>query len=130
MTKDGVLVDTSALIDFLKDTAPNAAAVATIIHSKRICTTGIIMAELLQGARNAAEESFIAELLNGIPTIEITSAHWMKAGRLSCSLRRKGITVPLSDLAIAATAMEHNLQIFTLDNHFKQIPGVNLYRPR
>jgi len=128
MTRDGVIVDTSALIDFLKDKMPHAATVATLINSKRIRTTGIIMAELLQGARTATEEAYVIELLEGIPTMEVTSALWMNAGRLSCSLRRKGVTLPLSDIAIASLAIEHNLSIFTLDEHFDQIPGVKLHK--
>ncbi len=128
MTRDGVIVDTSILIDFLKNKAPYAAAVAALITSKRIRTTGVIMAELLQGARTATEEAYVVELLEGIPAIEVTSALWMNAGRLSCSLRRKGITLPLSDIAIAALAIEHNLSLFTLDRHFTQIPGVKLHK--
>jgi len=128
MTKDGVIVDTSVLIDFLKDKMPHSAAVATLINSKRIRTTGIIMAELLQGARTATEEAYVIELLEGIPAIEVTSALWMKAGKLSCSLRRKGVTLPLSDIAIAVLAIEHNISIFTLDGHFEQIPGVKLHK--
>ena len=130
MTKDGVLVDTSVLIDFLKNAEPNADAVTALISVKRLLTTGIIMAELLQGTRNTKEEAYVDELLDGIPSIEITVGLWMKAGKLSCSLRRKGITLPLTDVAIAAVAIEHNLQVFTLDGHFEQIPGVKLYKVR
>ncbi len=129
MTEDGVLVDTSVLIDFLKNTEPNAKAVAALISSKQICTTGIIMAELLQGIRNAGEESVVDALVNGIPAVEVTTALWVKAGMLSSALRRKGITLPLSDIAVAVVAIEHNLTIFTLDRHFADIPGVKLYKP-
>jgi hypothetical protein len=128
MTRDGVIVDTSVLIDFLKDKAPHAAAVAALINSQRIRTTGIITAELLQGAKTETEEAYVIELLNGIPAIEVTSALWLKAGRLSCALRRKGVTLPLTDIAIAVTAIEHKLSIFTLDGHFERIPGVKLHR--
>ncbi len=127
MTRDGVIVDTSALIDFLKGKEPNASAVASLITSKRIRITGIIMAELLQGTRTAEEELYVVEFLEGIPTIDITPHLWMKAGRLSCSLRRKGITLPLSDISIAVTAIDYDLSVFTLDAHFKDIPGVKLY---
>ena len=128
MTRDGVIVDTSIPIDFLKDKMPHAAAITTLINSKLIRTTGIIMAELLQGARVAAEEAYVIELLEGIPAIEVNSTLWMKAGRLSCSLRRKGITLPLSDIVIAVIAIEHSLSLFTLDGHFEQIPGVKLHK--
>ncbi len=127
MTGDGVIADTSVLIDFLKNKEPNAEAVAALIVSKRILTTGIIMAELLQGTRNAREEAYVAELTEAIPAIEITAAIWIKAGKLSSSLKRKGITLPLSDVAIAAAAMEYNISVFTIDDHFKQIPGVRIH---
>jgi predicted nucleic acid-binding protein len=127
MTGDGVIADTSVLIDFLKDRAPNAAAVAELIGSKRILTTGIIMAELLQGARSAREEAYVTELIDAIPAIEITAALWIKAGKLSCSLRRKGITLPLSDVAIGVAALECNCSVFTIDDHFKLMPGVRLH---
>jgi hypothetical protein len=128
MTRDGVIVDTSVLIDFLKGKEPNAAAVASLIASKRIRTTGVIMAELLQGARTAKEEAYVVELLEGIPAVDVTLPLWMKTGRLSCSLRRNGVTLPLSDISIAVIAIEHKLSVFTLDRHFADIPGVKLHK--
>ena len=128
MTRDGVIVDTSVLIDFLKGKDPSATAVAELVISKRIYTTGIIMAELLQGARTAKEEAYATELMDAIPALEVTSALWMKTGRLACSLRRKGKTPPLSDIAISVLAMEHNLSVFSLDGHFQKIPGLTLYK--
>jgi predicted nucleic acid-binding protein len=104
MTGAGVIADTSVLIDFLQDMAPNADAVAALIGSKRILTCGIIMAELLQSTRNTREEAYVTELIEAIPAVEITTALWVKAGKLSCLLRRKGILLPLSDIAIAACA--------------------------
>ncbi|HOV89751.1 MAG TPA: hypothetical protein PKW07_03470 [Syntrophorhabdaceae bacterium] len=47
---------------------------------------------------------------------------------MSCSLRRKGISLQLTDIAIAAIALEYNLPIFTIDKPFDNIPGINLYR--
>ncbi|MBI4690333.1 MAG: hypothetical protein HY754_08725 [Nitrospirae bacterium] len=43
-------------------------------------------------------------------------------------LRRNGINLPLTDVAIAALSIEHNLKVFTLDKHFEQIPGVRIYK--
>ena len=129
MIKDGVIVDTSALIDFLKNNEPNSATVEALIKDKRLITTGIIIAELLQGVKSSNEETCVCNLVDGIPVIELNSGLWLKAGKLSCSLRRKGITLPLTDIAIATLSIENNLSIFTLDKHFEQVPGVILYRP-
>lgn len=41
----------------------------------------------------------------------------------------KGVTLPLSDLVIAALALEHHCHIYSLGLHFKKIPGLLLYTP-
>jgi len=128
MTKDGVIVDTSVLIDFLKGEDQVFNAVTRLLEKKHIAITGIIIAELLQGIKNTKEEQIIAELLTGIEIFEADTALWIKAGRLSASLRRKGINLPLTDVVIATLAIEHNFSVFTLDKHFEQIPGVKIYK--
>ena len=100
----------------------------SLLKNNRAMITGIIAAELLQGIKNFNEEIRIMRLLTGIPAVEIITDLWVKAGMLSSSLRKKGIIIPLTDIAIASTAIEHNLSIFTFDKHFEQIPGVKIYK--
>jgi predicted nucleic acid-binding protein len=38
-------------------------------------------------------------------------------------------TLPLSDLLIAALALEHGCHVYSLDAHFKKISAVPLYLP-
>ena len=57
---------------------------------------------------------------------ETTADVWIKAGNISCGLRKKGVTLPLSDLLIGAAALEHGLYVLTRDEHFKSIPGLKL----
>jgi hypothetical protein len=128
MIKDGVIVDTSVLIDFLKGSEKIAKEVTTLIQSNRIVSTGIIIAELMQGIKKLTEEERIAELLLGVSILEISTPLWIKAGKLSSSLRRKGINIPLTDTAIAILALEHDLTLFTFDKHFTQIPELKLYK--
>ena len=65
--------------------------------------------------------------LAGLHFLADSFTTWKRAGELSAALRRKGITLPLSDLVVAAIALERSCQVFTLDHHFRQIPGVKLY---
>jgi len=83
---------------------------------------------LLQGTRSEKEEQYISKLIDGIDTIELTNDLCIKAGWLSCSLRRKGINLPPTDVATAAIVLKYNLSIFTNDRHFENIPGINHYR--
>lgn len=128
MLKDGVIVDTSVLIDYLKGSEPYAGAVCKLIQDNRVVTTGIIIAELVQGIRTLEEEHTISEILTSLIVLETDTDVWVKAGRLSLSLRKKGVSLPLTDVAIAALGIEYNLSIFTLDKHFNQIPGVKIYK--
>lgn len=48
-------------------------------------------------------------------------------GIISLELRKKGITVPLTDVLIASVAMRCKMKIYTLDKHFPVIPGVTAY---
>ena len=127
MIKDGVIVDTSVFIDFLKGSDKIAKEITNLIESNRIVSTGIIIAELMQSIKKPIEEERIADLLTGVGILEISTPLWIKAGRLSSSLRRKGINLPLTDTAIAILALEYDLTLFTFDNHFTQIPNLKLH---
>jgi predicted nucleic acid-binding protein len=128
MTKDGVIVDTSVLIAFFRGKEKIADKVSALLQDNRLMTTGLIIAELLQGMKDVKEEKNISDILAETSPLEITTDLWIKAGKVALSLRKKGINLPLTDVAIAALAIEHNLQIFTLDKHFEQIPGVKVYK--
>ncbi len=126
-----VVLDTSIWVEYLKrpDTAP-AAEAERLIVSGRALVLGPVTAELLQGARSEKEFETLREALEGLPFAEGTRETWISVGRLSYSLRRKGTPVPLSDLYIAVLAMEVGASVYTLDQDFLRIPGVELYQPR
>lgn len=128
MTKDGVLVDTSVLVEFFKGHSRIAEIVSDLLLKNRLVITGIVIAELMQGMKNLKEELSLSDLLTEINQLELTTDIWIKAGKLALSLRRKGISLPLTDVALASLSIEHNLQIFTLDNHFEQMPDIKIYK--
>ena len=130
MIKDGVVADTSVLIDFLKGKEPISSKVEDLIKTNRIIVTGVVLAELLQGVKSKREEYRILVLSEAVEVVEIPTDLWIKAGQISSSLRKRGINLPITDVAIASVAIEYDLQIFTLDSHFKKIPGVKLYKFR
>jgi predicted nucleic acid-binding protein len=46
---------------------------------------------------------------------------WIKAGRLSFNLRKKGKTIHITDGYIAVIAQEHDCHICTLDDDFAEL---------
>jgi predicted nucleic acid-binding protein len=76
------------------------------------------------------ERDDLGESLLALPYFEVSQASWIKAGDLSSTLLQKGMTLPLSDLVIAVLAIGHQCQVYSLDLHFRRIPGSQLYTPR
>ena len=75
----------------------------------------------MQGAKAEKELSIIAEFMDAFTIIDQTDRTWVKAGRLSHELRKKGKNVNLTDCYIAVMAQENNCAVLTLDRHFKDI---------
>lgn len=128
MIRDGVIADTSVLIAFFKGKSGVVEEVSRLLQQNRLVVTGIVIAELLQGLKGLREEQRISDLLVAISPVELTTDLWVKTGRMSLALRRNGINLPLTDIAIAILAIEHNFSIFTLDKHFEKIPEVKIYK--
>ena len=84
--------------------------------------------ELVQVVRTEDEKAKVLDALSNLSYAEMTKDLWQKAGALSASVKKKGLNLPLSDIFIAALAIEHNLKIFTLDKHFEQLPTVKIYK--
>ncbi|QWR77829.1 type II toxin-antitoxin system VapC family toxin [Candidatus Magnetomonas plexicatena] len=121
-TEEGnVLIDTSAWVEFFRGTSKTAVAVANLIEAGKALLCGVVRYELMQGAKSAVESSHLSGVLSALPYIEMTSDLWTKAGNISAMLRIKGITLPMSDILIAAIALEHNIEVLTLDTHFASI---------
>jgi len=124
----GVLADTSIWIEFFKSASAAGKKLETLIIKNSVWTCGIILYELLQGVRSDSEKRQISEALSDLKYIEMSKPLWKKSADISASLKKKGLTLPLSDIFIASIAIEHDLSVFTLDKHFEQIPGVKIYK--
>jgi len=125
-----VIADTSVWIPFFN--RPNSREKQTLdllIDADDVALVGIVLAELLQGCRSHQERDELKDGLLALPYLEVTQSTWVNAGALSAGLLRKGITLPLSDLIIAALAIEHHCPVYSLDDHFRKIPDLPLFKP-
>ncbi len=95
--------------------------VKTFIDEDRIFYNGIILSELLVGANNVKEFNSIKNNFSGFKFLETNSFIFENASHIGFRLRKVGITVPLTDLIIAAHAVSNNLILITGDPHFKLI---------
>lgn len=116
-----VLVDTSVWIEFFRKHEPVHGAVVELLDSGNVCCIGLILGELMQGAKSERELSVIRDFVHVFDFLPESPNLWEKAGQLSFSLRRRGITVGLADCFIAVSATEARARLFSLDNHFETI---------
>ena len=125
---NSILADTSVWIEFFKLQSASGEKLEALIMNNSVWVCGVVLFELVQGVRSEEEKTTILDALSDLEYAEMTRHLWQKTGELSASLKQKGLNLPLSDILIAAVAIEHNLAVFTLDKHFAQIPGVKLYQ--
>jgi len=119
------MIDTSCWVEYFNRPGTEVAtSVEALIHDDRAALTGIILAELSQGARGEQELSELRGALAALTWIESTSETYARAGRLGFELRRRGLTVPVTDCVIAAASEQTGGHILTLDGHFHQLAEV------
>jgi predicted nucleic acid-binding protein len=121
---DKILVDTSAWIEFFKKKEPWYSAVSGLMDEKRVCCAGLVLAELLQGAKSEKELSVLRDFRHVFEFLGESVDQWQAAGELSHALSRKGKSIGLSDCHLAVAAKTGNVRILTLDKHFEAIKGV------
>jgi len=124
--KQKIIVDTSIWIEYF-----NNNNIVNFIEERImedcLFMKGPIVTELLQGLKTEKEYEKLKNSIDAIPYLEITLENWKKAGNISNKLRRKGITIPLTDIIISAVAISNDAKVYSLDKHFEKIPGVKLF---
>ena len=127
MKTDRILADTCAWIDFFNARRTQLAfALEQFLLQGEVFTCGIVKYELVQGVKSSAEEKTLLHALQAVTHLEMDESLWIEAGRLSAALRKKGVTIPFSDIIIAVLALENDLTVLTVDGHFEQVAGVKV----
>jgi len=118
-----VLIDTSAWIDFFRETGGAVGdLVAELIRLDRVYLTGPVMAELLHGAKGKREATQLDAVFTTIPILDVSREDWITTGTTLHTLRKKGLSIPLTDVLIASVAQQHKMAVLTLDKHFQHLP--------
>lgn len=117
------LVDTSAWILALrKDFLPVVKdRIAYLLKENIIITSGMVKLELLGGTKQEKEFQRLKARLDALDMVETNTSLWEKSYDLAFRLRRKGITVPYTDILIAASALVIDATVVHADSHFDLI---------
>lgn len=122
MKSDIVMLDSCLWIDFFRDkNFKHAARIEYLLPEKTLAVNGIILAEVLGGAKSDKEANLIKEAMLALIYIEMPINIFSKAASIFGKLRKSGLTVPLADAIIGASCLEKDITLLTYDIHFKPL---------
>ena len=125
-----VLIDTSIWIEYFRGKDQELVeSVKDLIQTRRATLCGIVLSELLAGVRVKKSRDTLKQTLDALEYAEVSRDTWILAGELSSNLKHQGISAPLTDLILAALALENDSELFTLDSHFERIPEIKRFNP-
>jgi predicted nucleic acid-binding protein len=123
-----IIVDTSVWVAAdRRPSSDDGRALKNLLDRDEVATTDVVVAEVLQGAPNEQKLRELETRMDGVHFFHASRDTWHAAARLSFELRRQGQATALSDLLVAAVALENGLEVYALDTDFKRVPGLKLY---
>jgi len=121
-----ILIDTSSWIHFLRadGDAIVRQRVDAALRSGAACWCPVVRLELWNGAAGAREKKVMREFERVIPELAISATTWRLACELARLCRAAAVTVPATDVLIAACAREHGARLEHADHDFDLIRSV------
>jgi predicted nucleic acid-binding protein len=121
-----ILLDTSAWIEFLRDTGSPVCQRVDEVLADDIATCDPVRMEVLAGARSDTHLREFRGLLARAVSLQVTPAHYELAATLFRSARQEGLTVRrLNDCLIAAVAITHEVPLLHADRDFDALVHVS-----
>lgn len=118
------LIDTSAWIEALRADGDSVirSRVGALLETGHAVLCDIVILELWNGTRGENEQSKLRRITETLDCVPNTQTVWTTANSLATACRKRGVTVPATDLLVAATVRVHGLDLLEADRHFGMIP--------
>ena len=100
------------------------ARVHAALTSGQACWCPLVQLELWNGARGQQEHKVLRDFGRTLPELPMDEPVWQAAYDMARRARTKGITVPATDVAIAACAFRHGTALETADSDFELLASV------
>jgi predicted nucleic acid-binding protein len=118
-----LLIDTSSWIHLLR---PNGdpdvrARVERALQGGEACWCAIVRLELWNGAGGDREKKALRDFERLLPELGIDDDVWRGAYELARKARSGGVTIPATNLLIAACAERHDADLEYSDSDFDQL---------
>jgi predicted nucleic acid-binding protein len=122
-----LLLDTTVLLDVLRARQNRRSILAELVAGGHLLsTTAINIAEVYAGMR-PGEEARTEAFLSSLECYPINGVIARRAGALKSVWARKGRTLSLADMVIAATALEHSLALMTDNRRDFPLPELTFH---
>ena len=125
-----ILIDTNIYVAFKRNDS-------TVIHwmqqAESIAMNVVVFGELLAGFKGGNKEAQNRNELDQFldtPRVQLLNADERTADFFALvfnNLKQSGKPIPVNDIWIAASAMQHGRTLMTLDRHFTHIVGLSLH---
>ena len=130
MTGSKIVFDTNIIIDLFKK---NQQVRNVVARTDAVCIPLIVLGELRLGARRSLERSVkekeIADFMATSVLLLLNEHTTNLYADLKAALLEKGRPIPENDIWIAAIAVQQNLPLYTHDEHFREVDGLQLFNP-
>ena len=131
----GLILDTSVLVTAERNGRSVRQIFAQVLAAQGEQDPGlaaITLLELEHGIERAKldshrkrRQSFLDDLLADIPVYPLTAEIARLAGKISGQEAARGVTIPIEDLLIGATALHFGFEVLTENvRHFQMIPNL------
>jgi len=115
-----ILVDTSAWVEFLRDTGSPVCTRVDELLDGEIATCDPIRMEVLAGARDESHLADLRRLLARASVVDVVPGDYEDGASLYRTCRRRGETVrKLIDCLIAAVAIRSDFPVLHADSDFE-----------
>ena len=122
-----LLLDTTVLIDVLRARNNRRLLLAELVEAGHTLTTAAINIGEVYSGMKSSETDATEDLLSSLVCYPITATIGRRAGSLKSKWARKGRTLTLADMIVAAVALEHQLTLMTDNRKDFPIPGLNFF---
>ena len=102
-----VLVDSSYYIRWLNRREDPLALLTDLELDYDFAINGIVWGEVLRGRSDPNVRDRYDRAFSLMPMLHLNSAGWQRVARLAWELDRRGEVIPLTDIIIGVTALEH-----------------------
>ena len=121
-----VLVDSSFFIDRLRAGTDPFEEFAARADADDFLTCGLVITEVLRGVKIKKAHQRLESLFSCMIYVPTLNRVWERVAKLAWELDRAGKGMQITDLIVAACALEVDAVVLTLDSDFERVPGLRV----